>query len=182
MASGCLGLVLAGCQQQNPGAGAGSNASIPAMASTNAPSPVRGWSPTNAQPRLSTLKLYLGSEVVTAELAMTKPQVMTGMMFRKEMPENEGMLFVFGVPHRAAFYMRNTTVPLTAAYIDSEGTILELHDLQPLKEEAVEAATDNVQYVLEMNQGWFQRHHVGVGAILTTEIGQFKETFGFRHQ
>jgi len=152
------------------------------MAKTNDLPHIPGWPPTDAQPRLETMKIYVGTEVVTSEVALTRVQVGTGMMFRKTMPENEGMLFVFGVPHRAAFYMRNTTVPLTAAYLDAEGTILELHDLQPLREEPVEAATEDVQFVLEMNQGWFKRHNVGVGAVITSEHGPFKNTFRFRQE
>jgi uncharacterized membrane protein (UPF0127 family) len=75
--------------------------------------------------------------------------------------------------------MKNTTVPLTLAYVDSEGAILELPDLQPLDETPVTAATDKVQYVLEMNQGWFKRHNISTGAVMTTERGRFKETFRF---
>ena len=152
------------------------------MSRTNVTPKVPGWPPTNAQPKLQTLKLYVGPETVAAELALTEVQVGTGMMFRKEMAENDGMLFVFARPHRTAFYMKNTTVPLTAAYIDSEGMILELHDLQPLNETPVEAGTDKVQYVLEMKQGWFKRHNVSTGAVLTTEQGRFKETFRFGAQ
>src|SRR5262245_26187096 len=83
----------------------------------------RGWPPTRAQPKLTTMKLYVGAEIITAELAVTEVQVGTGMMFRTSMAESDGMLFVFARPHRTSFYMRNTTVPLTAAYIDPEGTI-----------------------------------------------------------
>ena len=152
------------------------------MSRTNVTPNVAGWPPTNAQPKLQTLKLYVGAETVNAELAMTQLQVSTGMMFRKEMAESDGMLFVFARPHRTAFYMKNTTVPLTAAYIDGDGVILELHDLQPLNETPVEAGTDKVQYVLEMKQGWFKRHNISPGAVLTTERGRFKETFRFGAQ
>jgi len=152
------------------------------MSRTNVTPTVAGWPPTNAQPKLQTLKLYVGAETVNTELAMTQLQVATGMMFRKDMAENEGMLFVFARPHRTSFYMKNTTVPLTAAYIDSEGVILELHDLKPLDETPVEAGTDKVQYVLEMKQGWFKRHNVAPGAVITTERGRLKETFRFGAQ
>src|SRR5262245_38463052 len=68
--------------------------------------------PKQAQPRLQTLKLWLGSEEMVAELALSYDQVRTGMMFRTQMPENEGMLFAFAAPHRASFWMKNTKVPL----------------------------------------------------------------------
>jgi hypothetical protein len=126
------------------------------------------------------MKLWLGREEIAAELAIKPVEVATGMMFRKEMGEHEGMLFVFARPHRAAFYMKNTYVPLSAAYINGEGTILEIHDLEPLDESSVEAATDQVQYVLEMKQGWFARHNVSTGAVIRTEFGKLGEAFVVR--
>lgn len=169
----------AGCAEKNasPGGDAAKGAAAAKTNAANAEPAVPGWPPTKAQPKLKTLKLFLGKEVVTAELAMTPVQVGTGMMFRKSMPEEEGMLFIFANPHRTSFYMRNTTVPLTAAYIDPDGAILELVELNPLVETPVEAKSDNVQYVLEMNQGWFKRHNIAVGTVITTEMGKLKETF-----
>jgi hypothetical protein len=79
--------------------------------------------------------------------------------------------------------MKNTRVPLTAAYINSEGVILELHDLEPLNETPVEADSGEVQYVLETKQGWFARHKVSTGAVVRTEYGSFPESFfGQRRQ
>ena len=131
----------------------------------------------HAQPKLQTVKLWLGPQEMTAELAITQTEVATGMMFRKEMAESEGMLFIFSRPHRTSFYMRNTILPLSGAYIDSEGIILEIHDLKPLNEEPVPADSDRVQYVLETRQGWFERNKVGVGSMVRTERGSFQETF-----
>ena len=130
-----------------------------------------------AQAKLPTLKLWLGAKELIAEVARTSAQVATGMMFRKDIAENEGMIFVFPRPHRTSFYMRNTTVPLSCAYIDSEGVILEIHPLMPLDETPVEADSDRVQYVLETKQGWFERNQVGIGAVIRTERGSFSETF-----
>lgn len=128
-----------------------------------------------AQPRLPTLKLWLGGQEITAEVARRSVELATGMMYRTNLGEMEGMLFVFGRPFRAAFYMRNTTVPLTAAYLDPEGRILELHDLEPLNERPVEAASDRVQFVLEMPRGWFSRHGVTTGAVVRTPYGGLAE-------
>lgn len=133
--------------------------------------------PREAQPKLQTLKLWLGPEELNAELALTMNQIRTGMMFRTNMAENEAMLFVFSVPHRAGFWMKNTVLPLSAAYIDSEGRILEVHDLQPGNTNSVIAASDNVQYVLETRQGWFERHNVRPGTVLRTERGTLRQTF-----
>src|SRR5262245_10530622 len=74
------------------------------------------------QPKLQIMKLWVGAQELATELALNDRQRMTGMMFRTNLAENEAMLFVFPVPHRTSFYMKNTTVPLSAAYIDPEGT------------------------------------------------------------
>jgi len=138
-----------------------------------------GWPATNAQPRLTTLKLQVGNQIVTAELCRRPLEIMTGMMFRTNMLEDEGMLFALPFPQQASFYMKNTLVPLSVAYIDPEGRILELHDLKPLDETAISARTYRVLYVLEMKQGWFERHGVVPGATVVTEKGPLKETVKF---
>ena len=137
--------------------------------------------PTQAQPKLQTIKLWLGPEEITAELALTFKQMQTGMMFRTNLTESDSMLFVFSTPHRASFWMANTKIPLSAAYIDPDGVILEIHPLQPEDTNAVEAASDRVQFVLETSQGWFDRHHVGVGALIRTERGTLLDSFRFAH-
>jgi uncharacterized membrane protein (UPF0127 family) len=108
------------------------------------------------------------------------PQIMTGMMWRTNMAEMEGMLFVFPGPHRAQFWMRNTVLPLSGAYIDPDGTILEVHEMKPRDETPIPAATDQVQYVLEMNEGWFDRHNVKPGVSVSTERGTLGQTFSGR--
>jgi len=111
------------------------------------------------------------------EIAITEKQVTNGMMFRRSMAEDEGMLFVFPVPHRTAFWMKNTLLPLSCAYIDPEGIILELHDLKPRDETLIHAASDQVQYVLEMKEGWFGRHGVNVGSLVRTERGTLRPSY-----
>jgi hypothetical protein len=129
----------------------------------------------HALPRLATLKLWLGSQELVAEVARTPTEVQTGMMFRTNIADNEGMLFIFSRPIRVSFYMRNTIVPLSCAYLDPEGVILEIHDLKPRDETPVEAGSDNVQFVLETAPGWFQRNGIRVGAVARTEHGAFQE-------
>jgi uncharacterized protein len=136
--------------------------------------------PTAAQPKLQAMKLWLGAEEMIAELALTEQQIRTGMMFRTNLAENAGMLFVFSGPYRASFWMKNCPLPLSAAYIDPEGVILEVRDLQPHNTNSVVAASDRVQFVLETNQGWFGRHHVTPGMVVRTEHGSLIETFSAR--
>jgi uncharacterized membrane protein (UPF0127 family) len=123
------------------------------------------------------MRLWLGAEEMVAELALTGLQMQTGMMFRTNLAENAGMLFAFPAPHRASFWMKNCPLPLSAAYIDPEGVILEIHDLQPYNTNSVTASSEQVQYVLETNRGWFGRHHVTTGMLIRTEHGPLRETF-----
>jgi uncharacterized membrane protein (UPF0127 family) len=169
----CLSLTLASCSQKPP-------ASTPMPSSTPPPTAsIPGWPATNAQPRLPTLKLQVGNQIVTAELCRRPLEIMTGMMFRTNMLEDEGMLFALPYPQQASFYMKNTRVPLTVAYIDVDGKILELHDLQPLNETAIYSRTARVLYVLEMKQGWFERKGVVPGVTVVTEKGPLKENVRF---
>lgn len=129
------------------------------------------------QPKLPTIKLWLGTKELITEQALTQEQITQGMMFRKEMAEHEGMLFVFGRPHQASFWMRNTLIPLSCAYIDPNGVILEIREMKPLDDTPIEAKSDRVQYVLETPQGWFERNQVHVGAVVRTERGSLAETY-----
>ena len=73
--------------------------------------------------------------------------------------------------------MRNTLIPLSCAYIGSDGTILEIHDMKPKDETPIEAGTDKIQYVLEVNRGWFDRNKVSTGMVVRTERGSLRESF-----
>ncbi len=133
--------------------------------------------PKQAQPKLQTMKIYLGAEQLDAELALNDQQRMTGMMFRTNILETDAMLFVFPGPFQARFWMKNCPESIAAAYISPDGVIAEIHHLEKNDTNAVVAATDNIQYVLETKDGWFTRHHVGTGTIIRTEKGSLAETF-----
>jgi hypothetical protein len=133
--------------------------------------------PEQAQAKLPTIKLWLGSEELITEMALTDEQQMTGMMFRTNIVENEAMIFVHPTPRTAAYWMTNCFVPLSIAYIDTDGVILEIHDLQPHNAISVVSAATNVRFGLETSQGWFQRHNVSTGAVIRTERGSLSETF-----
>ena len=114
-------LLAASCEKEKP--------AMPPSAPTPAPpaNPVTG----PAQPRLETIKLYLGATELTVEIADENHERMAGMMHRTTMPENEGMLFVFPYPHQTGFWMKNTTVPLSIAYIDRASRVIEIYDMHP---------------------------------------------------
>lgn len=108
------------------------------------------------------LSLVVNDQNIRVEAAISPEQSAQGLMFRKEMPENEGMLFIFSSDKILRFYMKNTLIPLSIAYLDRNGTIEEIYDMYPLDETAVSSKWP-VRYALEMNQGWFERHRVAVG-------------------
>lgn len=133
--------------------------------------------PTKAQPKLPTIKVWLGAEELIAETAVSPVQVETGMMFRTNMAENEAMVFVLGYPQQASFWMANCPHPLSVAYINTDGVIEEIHPLEPFNTNSVVAAATNIRFALETPQGWFDRHHVSAGAVIRTERGSLKQTF-----
>jgi uncharacterized membrane protein (UPF0127 family) len=133
--------------------------------------------PTQAQPKLRTMKIYLGAEQLDAELALTAEQERTGMMFRTHIAETDAMIFVFPQPQRASFWMKNCPESLSAAYIGPDGVIEEIHHLEKNDTNSVVAATDNIQYVLETKDGWFARHNISPGTVIRTEKGSLSETF-----
>jgi uncharacterized protein len=120
---------------------------------------------TGPQPRLQTIDLTVGMHLIKAELAVTPEQQQIGMMFRRTMGTNEGMLFVGDEPGVRCFWMRNTLVPLTAAFIADDGTIVNLADMKPQSDDS-HCSTKPVRFVLEMNQGWFAKRGLKAGTKL----------------
>jgi uncharacterized membrane protein (UPF0127 family) len=132
---------------------------------------------TAAQPQLPTIKLWVGSKAMTAEMAVNEREEHTGMMFRTNIPPDTGMIFVYPYPQQVAFWMMNCPLPLDAAYMDPNGVILELHDFHPNDTNNVVSATPNIQFVLETSQGWFKKNNIGVGTVIATEKGPLRAVF-----
>jgi uncharacterized membrane protein (UPF0127 family) len=158
-------VLVAGCSKPAP------STSAPAAASTD------DNEPKQAQPKLRTMKIYLGPETFDAELALTPIQEQTGMMFRTNIQETDAMLFVLPATDRAAFWMKNCPESISAAYIDPNGVIQEIHHLEHDDTNTVFSATDNIRFVLETHDGWFDKHHIGAGTAITTEKGSLRDTF-----
>ncbi|MCU0761583.1 MAG: DUF192 domain-containing protein [Hydrogenophaga sp.] len=114
-------------------------------------------------------RLSAGMHQIDAQVARTPAQRQIGLMHRKEMPQHEGMLFVFEQAAVQCFWMKNTLIPLTAAFVADDGTIVNLADMQPLSE-ASHCSERPVRYVLEMNQGWFERRRLSAGFKLGGEV------------
>ena len=114
------------------------------------------------QPRLQTIDITAGMHVIKAELAIAPNEQATGMMFRREMPGNEGMLFVNQDLGLRCFWMRNTLIPLSIAFIADDGSIVNLADMQPQSDQS-HCSAKPVRYALEMRQGWFAKRGLKAG-------------------
>ena len=134
----------------------------------------------HAQSKLPTIQVWLGDQQLTAEIASTSVEIYTGMMFRTNILENEAMLFVFPDAEKRSFYMRNCVIPLSGAYITPGGAIDQIIQMKPHDETGILSDSDDIQFVLEVKQGWFARHHIGVGTVVRTERGSLLYTFFHR--
>jgi uncharacterized membrane protein (UPF0127 family) len=117
------------------------------------------------QTNLPRVKLTAGMHVIDAQVATTPDERMTGLMFRQEMPQQEGMLFVFEYPSQQCFWMKNTLLPLSVAFVADDGTIVNTEEMQPQTLDA-HCSTRPVRYVLEMNKGWFSKKGIKAGTKL----------------
>lgn len=124
------------------------------------------WSQDAPQLQLPKVTLAAGMHLIQAQVAATPHERSVGLMFRREMPTNEGMLFVFEQPADQCFWMKNTLLPLTAAFVADDGVIVNLADMQP-QSLASHCSTKPVRYVLEMNQGWFDKRGLKAGSRLS---------------
>jgi len=111
---------------------------------------------------LPRIKISAGMHLIDTQVASTEQQRATGLMFRKDLPQTEGMLFVFEQASQQCFWMKNTLVPLTAAFVADDGTIVNLADMKPQSTDS-HCSSQPVRYVLEMNQGWFGKKGIKAG-------------------
>ncbi len=118
------------------------------------------------QTQLQRTTLSVGIHQIDTQVAATSEQREIGLMHRKEMPQHEGMLFIFENPSRLCFWMKNTLIPLTAAFIADDGTIVNLENMKPQTLDS-HCSAKPVRYVLEMNQGWFAKKGVKPGSKVT---------------
>ncbi len=118
--------------------------------------------PAQAQP---TIQLSAGMHVIRAEVSDTFPTRMQGLMHRKSLAQNAGMLFVFDETAIHCMWMKNTLIPLSVAFLDERGAVVSIADMQPHSEQS-HCAARPARYALEMNQGWFAKRGIKPGAKL----------------
>jgi uncharacterized membrane protein (UPF0127 family) len=117
------------------------------------------------QTNLPRLKLSAGMHIIDAQVAQSEEERMTGLMYRKDMPQHEGMLFIFEQPSMQCFWMKNTLLPLSAAFVADDGTIVNVVDMKPQTTDS-HCSVKPVRYVLEMNKGWFAKKGLRAGTKL----------------
>ena len=100
-------------------------------------------------------RLKIGDYKLTVEVADSPAEQVVGLMNRDFLPADRGMIFVFEEPKKAFFWMKNTSIPLDVAFLDSEGVILEILPLVPFEESRVASKSDQVAYAIETNRDWF---------------------------
>ena len=120
------------------------------------------WAQSGPQ-QLPTTTLTAGMYQIRAEVARTDLQRQIGLMHRPSMAAGDGMLFVFEEPGVQCFWMRNTLIPLSAAFLDDEGRIVNIEDMKPQTEDS-HCSRKPVRFVLEMNQGWFAKKGLSAGS------------------
>ena len=117
------------------------------------------------QPQLPAIDLTAGMHRIHAEVANDMRARMQGLMYRKSMPQNAGMVFVFEENAAHCMWMKNTLIPLSVAFIDEAGVITNIADMQPHSEQS-HCATRAARYALEMNKGWFAQRGIKAGVRL----------------
>ena len=115
--------------------------------------------------KLAQVRLNAGIHNINAELASSPQQREIGLMFRPAMPANDGMLFVFEQPGKQCFWMRNTLIPLSVAFIDDDGSVVNIDDMKPKTDDS-HCSAKPVRFVLEMNEGWFAKRGIKAGSRL----------------
>jgi uncharacterized membrane protein (UPF0127 family) len=108
-------------------------------------------------------EIAMGERRVEMQLAITLPEMQRGLMERRDLGAEQGMLFVYARPQRMSFWMRNTPTALDIGFFDQNGVLREVYPLHPYDETPVGSVREDLQYALEMNQGWFARCGVRVG-------------------
>jgi len=130
----------------------------------------------SAADQLATVELSIKGHRVVAEVAATMPTRTVGLMNRFSLQPDHGMLFVFNAPQPLAFWMKNTYVPLSIAFIDKDGRILNIEDMKP-QTETTHPSRGAALYALEMKQGWFVGHGIGAGERIEglSKVGRARE-------
>lgn len=137
---------------------------LASLATVLAPVPAIAQAAGKAQ-SLPTIPLTIGGRKIVAEVARTPAELATGLMWRFSLRPDQGMVFVYDEPRQMSFWMKNTYIPLSIAFIDAGGRIINIEDMTPQSEQLHWSRAPGV-YALEMRKGWFAEHGITPGAIV----------------
>ena len=115
---------------------------------------------------LPAITLNAGMHNIRAAVAQSPEELTTGLMYRRQMAQHEGMLFVYGESEKRCFWMKNTVLPLSIAFLADDGTVVNIADMAPQTTES-HCSQQPVRYALEMNKGWFAKRGIDRGARLS---------------
>jgi uncharacterized membrane protein (UPF0127 family) len=107
--------------------------------------------------------IKVGDRTVQMQLAVFPLEMQHGLMGRRDLGPDQGMIFIYQKPERMNFYMRNTPIPLDIGYFTADGRLREVYPMYPFDERTVSSRSEAIQFSLEMNQGWFQANAVKPG-------------------
>ncbi len=145
--------------------------------------PALAQSPAHLITHFAHTTLHVGKASLDAEIASTPAEEEQGLMFRNNLPDNAGMIFLLGPPQRAEFWMKNTLIPLSVAYLDKDGVILEIHDMEPGDPNVPDpqlprtpSDSDKVCFALEVNLHWFSLNGIKVGDKITPPPATLEKT------
>jgi uncharacterized membrane protein (UPF0127 family) len=119
--------------------------------------------PTDSVEPMAKVTLHLGKTSLTTEIAASSAQEERGLMYRPKLGDNDGMIFLLPKVTTATFWMKNTLIPLSIAFLDKNGAILEIHDMKPMDETITRSDSDQVAYALETNLHWFALNGIKPG-------------------
>ena len=112
---------------------------------------------------LRTVNLVVGGAPLKVEVAGDEQSRAMGLMFRDSLSEDHGMLFIFDQPGQVSFWMKNTKIPLSIAFLEGDRVINEEKSMRPYDETLIQSQSDKIRYAIEVNAGWFDRHQVRSG-------------------
>ncbi|TGL63784.1 DUF192 domain-containing protein [Leptospira sarikeiensis] len=135
-------------------------------------SPIAGWGEYNSPLYLEKTTIYIGDHPLLVEVANTDESRQRGLMFRKKMGENEGMIFIFPNEDYVSFWMKNTLIPLSIAYFTRDKKLTDTYEMAPNQTQVLYHSTKKVMYAVEANPRWFAKRGIGKDAVLKIE-GRF---------
>ena len=151
-------LALVGCQQQAP-----ETVPTPAAPASNAPASVEQPSAPDQAQHLRTVDLHIDNATLHTQVAANETQREIGLMHVAKMADNDGMIFLMPDVERVTFWMKDTLIPLSIAFVDRSGTVLEIHDMKAMDETITRSDSDQVAYALETNLHWFSLNGIKPG-------------------